>query len=275
MTYRFIGAFMALFLFIGDFHSSSLKDFIPVIDSPEVDLIYPITNTYDPTQPGSGLIDFEDPLNIENSVEYDPVTGMYFFNSFIGDSLKYRNSSYMTFKEYLDYKNKQSMNDFWQEKVDEQTASSNIGSGDNKVNVADASDEEDPEGGPGVEQTKLGEQLNQYKQAVRFLKDKLHEVNILNAKLLFTNKLFKGYTLDNNQKLKVVENFDRAQTTREIKLVYATLCEGFTDNTGIKRKRRVVESASAKSGSTKPKRKIINEEQHVANRFKKLAGIIK
>ena len=161
-----------------------------------------------------------------------------------------------------------------EEKVDEQTDSSNIGSGDNKVNVADASDEEDPEGGPGTKQTKLGEQLGQYKQAVRFLKDKLHEVNILNAKLLFTNKLFKEFTLDNNQKLKVVENFDRAQTTREIKLVYATLGESFSDNGSIKRKRRVVESASVKSGSTKPKRKIITEEQHVANRFKTLAGII-
>jgi len=121
-------------------------------------------------------------------------------------------------------------------------------------------------------------ELEEYKQAVIFLKDKLHEVNILNAKLLFTNKLFKSYSLNNNQKLKVVETFDRAQTTREIKLVYSTLAEQFGDNGSIARIKSINESASAKSGSTKPSkasRKVITEEAQVANRFKKLAGLIK
>ena len=103
-------------------------------------------------------------------------------------------------------------------------------------------------------------------------------MNILNAKLLFTNKLFKEFTLNNNQKLKVVETFDRAQTTREIKLVYSTLAEQFGDNGAIARKKSINESASSKDGSTKPSkgsRKVITEEQQVANRFKKLAGLIK
>ena len=77
--------------------------------------------------------------------------------------------------------------------------------------------------------------------------------------------------------MKVVENFDRAQTIREIKLVYATLAEGFKDNSGVKRK-SISESASAPVSSTKPStesRKVISEETQVANRFKKLAGLIK
>ena len=117
----------------------------------------------------------------------------------------------------------------------------------------------------------------QYKQAVKFLKDKLHEVNILNAKLLFTNKLFKEFALDNNQKLKVVETFDRTQSTREIKLVYSTLAEQFSDNGSIKPRKSINESASSAVGSTKPSKeskKVISEEDDVANRFKKLAGII-
>jgi len=121
-------------------------------------------------------------------------------------------------------------------------------------------------------------ELKEYKEAVHFLKDKLHEVNILNAKLLFTNKLFKQYSLDNNQKLKVVETFDRAQTTREIKLVYSTLAEQFGDNTSIVTKKSISESASAPVSSTKPStesRKVISEEVQVADRFKKLAGLIK
>ena len=161
------------------------------------------------------------------------------------------------------------------EDLEEQSKSSGIGSGDNKVSYASASDEEDP--GNSTEVKALGEQLNEYKEAVIFLKDKLHEVNILNAKLLFTNKLFKSYSLNNNQKLKVVETFDRAQSTREIKLVYSTLAEQFGDNTSITRKHSIKESASSKAGSTKPSKKstkVITEEVQVADRFKKLAGLI-
>jgi len=120
-------------------------------------------------------------------------------------------------------------------------------------------------------------ELDEYKAAVTYLKDKIHEVNILNAKLLFTNKLFKEYALDNSQKLRVVETFDRAQTTREIKLVYSTLAENFGDSKPV-RKSKITESASAKTGSTKPSRetrKVISEEAQVADRFRKLAGLNK
>ena len=161
-----------------------------------------------------------------------------------------------------------------EEAVEEQSDSSDIGKGDNKVDAADGSDEEDP--GEG-ELHEIRSELREYKQAVRFLKDKLHEVNILNAKLLFTNKLFKEFALDNNQKLKVVETFDRTQSTREIKLVYSTLAEQFADNGSTPRKNPIRESASSKSGSTRPSqrsRKVITEEDQVAKRFKKLAGII-
>ena len=138
----------------------------------------------------------------------------------------------------------------------------------------DGDDEEDAEEDNSDEIEEIKSELGEYKEAVVFLKDKLHEVNILNAKLLFTNKLFKEFNLDNNQKLKVVETFDRAQSTREIKLVYSTLAEQFSDNGSITRKHSIKESASTKSGSTKPKRKIITEENQVADRFRKLAGLL-
>ena len=123
------------------------------------------------------------------------------------------------------------------------------------------------------ETSELQNELNEYKEAVTFLRDKLHEVNILNAKLLYTNKLFKEYVLSNDQKLKIVETFDRAQTTREIKLVYTTLAESFKPGEGEK-KETVKEFASKKSGGTAPKTKIITEESQVADRFRKLAGIL-
>ena len=161
----------------------------------------------------------------------------------------------------------------------EQSDSSDIGKGDNKLDYADSGDEEDPGKGddkPGdAAKGNIGEELQQYKEAVVYLKDKLHEVNILNAKLLFTNKLFKNYVLDNGQKLRVVENFDRAQTVREIKLVYATLIESF-NSANINRKKAIKESIGGSSrsvGTSKPKRKVISEETQVADRFKQLAGL--
>ena len=142
--------------------------------------------------------------------------------------------------------------------------------------MASASDEEDPGKGKIKESVEaMRNELNEYKEAVTFLREKLHEVNILNAKLLYTNRLFKEYVLSNDQKMKVVETFDRAQTTREIKLVYSTLAESFNDRGEINKKRSVKESASRKTNTTKPQTKIISEEDNVANRFKKLAGILK
>ena len=121
-------------------------------------------------------------------------------------------------------------------------------------------------------------ELAEYKEAVHFLKDKLHEVNILNAKLLYTNKLFKEWNLDNNQKLKIVETFDRAQTTREIKLVYSTIGEQLNENVTIPKRKPLKEVASKPVASTKPSKesqKVITEENQVADRFRKLAGLIK
>ena len=161
------------------------------------------------------------------------------------------------------------------EELEEVDKSSGIGKGDNK------NDDTDKASGIGGGDNKLSEvqaELKEYKEAVSFLKDKLHEVNILNAKLLFTNKLFKQYSLDSNQKLKVVETFDRAQTTREIKLVYSTLAEQFGDNSSIVTKKSISESASSAVASTKPSKeatKVISEEVQVADRFRKLAGLIK
>ena len=161
------------------------------------------------------------------------------------------------------------------DKTDEQSTSSGIGKGTG-VKMASASDEEDPGKGKIKESAEaMQNELNEYKEAVTFLREKLHEVNILNAKLLYTNRLFKEFVLSNGQKMKIVETFDRAQTTREIKLVYSTLAESFNDRGEINKKRSVKESASRKTNTTKPQTKIISEEDNVANRFKKLAGILK
>ena len=165
------------------------------------------------------------------------------------------------------------------DEVDEEVdTSSGVGSGTGRGNT----DTSSGIGKGGQEKAKKMEsieaELAEHKEAVQYLKDKLHEVNILNAKLLYTNKLFKEFSLDNNQKLKVVETFDRAQTTREIKLVYTTMAEQLNENSGVIKRKSIKESASAPVSSTKPSTessKVISEEAQVADRFRKLAGILK
>jgi len=212
-----------------------------------------------------------------------------------------------------------------EEEIDEQSDSSEIGSGDNKVNVADSGDEEDPQGA-GVksdsmdenldidlteeeeteeeevdenidleeilkslseeeeaeedeevaEVTQLKSDLGEHRKVIKFLRSKLNEVNLLNAKLLFTNKLFKAFNLNNDEKMKVVETFDRANNLREVKLVYSTLAESYGYAGGVSRipKVKISEgSASKPVASTKPSKKVISEGNDLANRFKKLAGL--
>ena len=96
--------------------------------------------------------------------------------------------------------------------------------------------------------------------------------------MLFTNKLFKNYQLNNPQKMKVVETFDRANSLREVKLVYSTLAESFSYGTSISKKSRYglqEATASKRVKSTRPTKKVISEGKELSNRFKKLAGLIK
>ena len=115
--------------------------------------------------------------------------------------------------------------------------------------------------------------LKEYKDTIGFLREKLNEVNLLNAKLLFTNKLFRGFGLNNNQKLQVVEQFDRTKNLREIKLVYSTLAESFKGN-GNKRVNESKGQASKPVASTEPKKEVLSEGAEMKNRFKKLANLV-
>ena len=140
--------------------------------------------------------------------------------------------------------------------------------------ILTALNEEDEEDEEEVETESLKSDLEEHRKVVKYLRSKLTEVNLLNAKLLFTNKLFRSFPMKNEDKLRVVETFDRAVSLREVKLVYSTLAESFggTVKTKIKENKG---SASKAIGSTKPKtKKILKEGSDLKNRFQKLAGIL-
>ena len=105
---------------------------------------------------------------------------------------------------------------------------------------------------------------------ISFLRSKINEVNLLNSKLLFSNKLFRKHSLNEKQKMTVIENFDRASSLREVKLVYATLAESFR-TTKVKQLKESF--ASKPTASTRPSKPILNEGDDMANRLRKLAGL--
>jgi len=128
----------------------------------------------------------------------------------------------------------------------------------------------------------LEKELAEYKTALEMVRKKLHEVNLLNAKLLFTNRIFRKDGLTNEQKVMVVENFDRATTVREVKMVYTVLVETLTSAAkavkATKPAKKVVAEgfASKATPSTAPKTETaeVIAENSVAKRLQQLAGII-
>jgi len=108
---------------------------------------------------------------------------------------------------------------------------------------------------------------------IKFLRSKINEVNLLNAKLLFSNKLFRANNLNESQKLRVIETFDRAASVREVKLVYSTLAESIVGKGGTKSS--MTEGLASKSTkSTAPNKSVIVESNNFSDRMRKLAGLI-
>ena len=131
----------------------------------------------------------------------------------------------------------------------------------------DDEEEEVVEGEEDVEQ-----ELEEAYSTIKSLKNTINEVNLLNSKLLFSNKLFRMHSLSESQKMNVIETFDRAVSVREVKLVYTTLAESLVPATS--RKRTVSEGFASKSTkSTKPSKNVIVESSNFATRMQKLAGL--
>jgi hypothetical protein len=120
--------------------------------------------------------------------------------------------------------------------------------------------------------------LNEAYKTIKSLQKTINEVNLLNAKLLFANKLFRAHNMTNEQKVKVIETLDRTNSVREVKLVYSTLAENFKYSSNKSTKKSISEGIASKvTKSTKPAvaKQVIAENTNFSDRFKKLAGIIK
>ncbi len=119
---------------------------------------------------------------------------------------------------------------------------------------------------------KMEEDLQLALEAVNTLRQELQEVNLLNAKLLYVNKIFKAKNLNESQKIKVVQAFDKAESAKEAKLVYESLNETFAAKTD---KRPIKESLgfASKAAGVAPRKQQIVESNDFIARMKKLANI--
>ena len=126
------------------------------------------------------------------------------------------------------------------------------------------------------------EEIAELKAALEVKTTELNEVNLLNSKLLYVNRIFKANQLDEGQKLRVVETLDKAESAKEAKLIYETIKDTFnvakSKKASVKSKTKSLReglgmASKAAGTSTAPKKEVISESNDMINRFQKLANI--
>ena len=115
----------------------------------------------------------------------------------------------------------------------------------------------------------LRSQIGKYKDATSELKAQLAEMNLFNAKLLYTNKLLMNSDLSQSQRAQAIETLDDAASLREVKLLFKTLTESFGRRAEVKTTSRNIGGASRPTGSASMN---LNENKE-ATRWATLAGI--
>jgi hypothetical protein len=119
------------------------------------------------------------------------------------------------------------------------------------------------------------EELNEALETIESLRKELNEVNLLNSKLLYVNKIFKANDLSESQKVNIIAAFDKAETVKEVKLVFETVSENVVAKKQTTIKESKLGMASKATGTTAAKPEIISEVSDTVRRMQKLAGIIK
>ena len=153
---------------------------------------------------------------------------------------------------------------------------------DEELEEAKKDDDKEMEESVNPLQAELDEakdELEETKKAFKAVRTELNEVNLLNSKLLYVNRIFKANQLNESQKLRVVESLDKAGTAKEAKLIYETIKDTFNISKGEKRKvkssiKEGLGMASKPAGkSTAAKKEVISESNDMMKRFQKLANI--
>ena len=153
---------------------------------------------------------------------------------------------------------------------------------DKDENVEEAKEDHKDEGKKDKkmeEASKKDEDLKEALETINILKKDLNEVNLLNSKLLYVNKIFKSNDLSESQKVNIIAAFDKAESVKEVKLVFETVSDsvvGKKESTkSIKESKTKLGMASKATGITASKPEVIAEVSDTVRRMQMLAGIIK
>ena len=170
-------------------------------------------------------------------------------------------------KEEVDEAKKEEVDEAKKEEVDEAK----------KEEVDEMSDPDMRHGDKGDSEVEKETEKMRFKEVmseIEALKSELQEVNLLNAKLLYTNKIFKEKNLAESKKVKVLKAFDKAETVRDAKSIFETLNEGILDTPTINKPFKRGSASQATGLEPKAEKQPIIESNDVYNRMRKLAGLI-
>jgi len=107
------------------------------------------------------------------------------------------------------------------------------------------------------------------------LNERMEEVNLSNARLLYTNRVLKSNSLNERQRTRIVESISTAGSVEEAKVIYETLQSAVG---GTKRAPQSLSEAVDRSSPTLPRNNSRTNKQQSAqnpqyNRMRALAGI--
>jgi len=156
---------------------------------------------------------------------------------------------------------------------EEETEMEDVDSSEEEINLDELLAELDDLEQEEIDEVKDKEEMEEALKTIKFLRKELNEVNLLNAKLLYVNKIFKSKNLTESQKIQVITSFDKATNVKEAKIVYESLTNALSSNV----KKTIVKESlgfASKAAGTAFKKQIV-ESNEVVNRMQKLANIIK
>ena len=124
------------------------------------------------------------------------------------------------------------------------------------------------------ENKQLQEQLSQYKQATNELKENLQDVNLSNARLLYTNRVLRNISLNERQKETIVEAISKAGSVMEARTIFDTL-QSTAQSTPKRGPKSLSEAINRRSSSTllRATRRESTSSDPLQERMQRLAGI--
>jgi uncharacterized protein YoxC len=123
------------------------------------------------------------------------------------------------------------------------------------------------------ENKQLNEHLSQHKQVVEELKESLQDVNLSNARLLYTNRVLRNTSLNERQKEKIAEAISNAGSVTEAKVIYETL-QSTVETKPSRSPKSLSEAISNKRSSViRATRQESAPSDPLSERMKRLAGI--